>query len=87
MDQDAAVRARRDGDDRGKVDRRGHHKTVAVVGVLADQVDAAGRGVERAGNIVGGEVKGGNFSVGRHGLFLRLQRIGDAIPDTAILNY
>ena len=70
MDQDTAVRALRDGDNGGEVDRRGHHKAVAVVGVLTDQVDTAGRGVERAGNLVGGKVQCGNFSVGLHGLFL-----------------
>ena len=46
--EDAAVGARGDGDEGGEVDGGGHDEAVAVVGVLADEVDAAGRGEELA---------------------------------------
>jgi hypothetical protein len=39
--EDAAVGAVGDGDDGGEVDGRGHDEAVRVVGVLADEVDAA----------------------------------------------
>ena len=41
VDGDLAVGARRNGSQRGKVNGHGHHKALGVIGVLADQVNAA----------------------------------------------
>ena len=64
---EAAVGAGGDGDEGGEVDGGGHDEAVAVVGVLADEVDAAGCGEELGGDVVGGEVEGGEFGGGLHG--------------------
>jgi hypothetical protein len=40
-DDDATVVARRDGSQGAEVDGGGHHESAGVVGVLADEVDAA----------------------------------------------
>ena len=43
VEDDLAVGARRDGGQGGEVDGRGHDETFGVIGMLADQIDAAGR--------------------------------------------
>ena len=53
-DPDAAVIARAERDDGAPADREGEDEPVVVVGVLADEVDAAGRGPEAHG-VGGGE--------------------------------
>ena len=59
--EEAAVGARRDGDEGGEVDGGGHDEAAGVVGVLADEVDAAGCAVEGGGGGVGRGVEGGEF--------------------------
>ncbi len=59
--EEAAVGARGDGDEGGEVDGGRHDEAAGVVGVLADEVDAAGCGVDGGLGVVGGEVEGGEF--------------------------
>ncbi len=47
VEDDLAVGARRDGGQGGEVDGHGHDKALGVIGVFADQVDAAGRDKDR----------------------------------------
>jgi hypothetical protein len=44
VEDDLAVGTRRNAGQGGEIDGRGHHKALGVIGVLADQVDASGRG-------------------------------------------
>ena len=56
IENDLAVRARRNAGQRGKIDRHRHHKPLGIVGMLTDQVHAARRRKDRrlrmeAGNV------------------------------------
>ena len=62
--EEAAVGARGDGDEGGEVDGGGHDEAAGVVGVLADEVDAAGGAEEARGCGVEGVVEGGELRVG-----------------------
>jgi hypothetical protein len=55
-DHDFAVAARRDGRQRGKVDGHGHDKALGVIGVFADQVDAARSDKDRWGGVEAGDM-------------------------------
>ena len=58
VDHNLSVAARRDPGQRGKVDGHGHDKTFGIVGVLADQVHAAGRNKDGGFGMEAGNVHG-----------------------------
>ena len=58
VEDDLAVAARRDAGQGGEVDGRGHDEALGVVGMLADQVDPAGRGKDGRLGVETGAVHG-----------------------------
>ena len=52
----------RDGGERGEVDGHGHDKALGVIGVFADQVDAAGSDKDRRVGVEAGKVLSAQYS-------------------------
>ncbi len=57
VDDDFAVGARRDAGQGGKVDGHGHHKALGIIGVFADQVNAARRNKNGRNRLEAGKVE------------------------------
>ena len=74
--EEAAVGAGGDGDEGGEVDGGGHDEAAGVVGVLADEVDAAGCAVEGGRGVEGLLVEFGEFGGRLHFVAFRLPGVG-----------
>ena len=68
IDDELSILTRSDGDPAGEVNRHRHYESLVVVGMLADQVDAAGRAID-AGNTAEAFAKG-SLQVALH-VFIR----------------